>query len=335
VVVTGASAGIGRAVAQAYAARGAKLGLLARGTAGLAGAERDCRQRGAAEVLTIDADVTDDAAVFAAADRIRRELGPIDVWVNNAMVSVFAPTWDITPDEYRRVMEVNYNGTVHGTLAALRHMRPIDRGTIVQVGSALAYRGIPLQAAYCASKHAVQGFFDSLRAELLAEHPGIRLTMVQLPAVNTPQFSWVRTRLPRHPQPVPPIFQPEVAAHAIVWAADHAPRELNVGGPTVLTRILDVVTPGLVERYLARKGKDSQQTGELIDPLQWRDNLHQPQDEVTDRGAHGEFDDVAADRSPQLWLATHKGLIATAAGTIAAIAGSAVLSHRRSNGHGS
>jgi short-subunit dehydrogenase len=265
---------------------------------------------------------------------VRHELGPIDVWVNNAMVSVFAPAWDITPEEYRRVMEVNYHGTVHGTLAALRHMRPVDRGTIVQVGSALAYRGIPLQAAYCASKHAVQGFVDSLRAELLAEHPGIRVTMVQLPAVNTPQFSWVRTRLPRHPQPVPPIFQPEVAAHAILWAADHGPRELNVGGPTVLTRVLDVVAPGLVERYLARAGKGAQQTGEFIDPLQWRDNLDRPQDEHADRGAHGEFDDVASARSPQLWLATHKGLVATAAGTIAAIAGSAVLGHRRHNGRG-
>jgi NAD(P)-dependent dehydrogenase (short-subunit alcohol dehydrogenase family) len=329
VVITGASAGVGRATARAYAARGARLGLVARGAAGLAGAQRDCEERGAGSVLAVDVDVADSRALFDAADRVRGELGEIDVWVNNAMVSVFAPAWDIAPEEYRRVLEVNYLGTVYGTLAALRHMRPVDRGRIVQVGSALAYRGIPLQAPYCASKHAIQGFVDSLRAELLAEHPGIRVTMVQLPAVNTPQFSWVRTRLPRHPQPVPPIFQPEVAARAILWAADHGPRELNVGGPTVLTRVLDVLAPSLVERYLARFGKKSQQTGDPIDPHQWRDNLDEPQDQAVDRGAHGKFDDVAAPRSPQLWLATHKGLVTAAAGTAVAVV-SAIATRRRS-----
>ena len=330
VVVTGASAGVGRATARAYAARGARLGLVARGAAGLAGAERDCLERGAESVLCFDVDVADPGASGEVADRVQRELGQLDVWVNNAMVSVFAPAWDISPEEYRRVSEVNYLGTVYGTLAALRHMRPAGRGTIVQVGSALAYRGIPLQAPYCASKHAIQGFVDSLRAELLAEYPEIRITMVQLPAVNTPQFSWVRTRLRQHPQPVPPIFQPEVAARAILWAADHGPRELNVGGPTVLTRVLDVVAPSLVERYLARYGKKSQQTGEPIDPKQWHDNLEEPQDEVVDRGAHGDFDGKATDRSPQLWMATHKGMVTAAAGTVAALAGSAIATMRRS-----
>jgi NAD(P)-dependent dehydrogenase (short-subunit alcohol dehydrogenase family) len=307
VVITGASAGIGRAVAQAYARRGARIALLARGEAGLAGAERDCRKLGADDVLPIEVDVADAAAVDRVADRVAAELGRPDVWVNNAMVSVFAPVWEITPDEYRRVMEVNYLGTVYGTLSALRLMRPAGRGTIVQVGSALAYRGIPLQAAYCASKHAIQGFVDSLRAELLAEYPDVVVTMVQLPAVNTPQFSWVRTRLPRHPQPVPPIFQPEVAAKAVLWAADHRPRELNVGAPTVLTRVLDAVAPGFTEWYLARNGRKQQQTGELIYPATWRDNLDGPQDAELDRGAHGDFDEQAKPRSGELWLATHKG----------------------------
>ncbi|HZN17268.1 MAG TPA: SDR family oxidoreductase [Micromonosporaceae bacterium] len=317
VVITGASAGVGRAVAAAFARRGARLGLLARGAAGLAAAEKECAELGAARVCTAEVDISDATALDAAADRIAGDLGPPDIWVNNAMVSVFARVWDITPAEFRRVIEVNYLGSVHGTLAALRTMRPAGRGTIVQVGSSLAYRGIPLQSAYCASKHAVQGFLDSLRAELLAEHPGIRLTMVNLPAVNTPQFSWVRTRLPRHPQPVPPIYQPEVAARAILWAADRAPRELNVGAPTVVTRVLDVLVPGLVERYLARRGFDAQQTPEPVDLARWRDNLDAPVDGDTDHGAHGEFDDRAKRRSPQLWLATHKG--AVAAGAAAAL----------------
>ncbi|MFF5053160.1 SDR family oxidoreductase [Micromonospora sp. NPDC000663] len=306
VVVTGASAGVGRAVAQAYAARGARLALLARGEAGLAAAERDCRLRGAADVRVHRVDVADAGAVQQAADDVVHRWGGIDVWVNNAMVSVFAPAWEIPAREFRRVTEVTYLGTVHGTLAALRHMRAHGRGAIVQVGSALAYRGIPLQSAYCASKHAVQGFNDSLRAELLHDCPGVKLSMVQLPALNTPQFSWVRTRLPRHPQPVPPIFAPEVAARAIVWAADHGPRELNVGGPTWRARLGDILIPGLLDRKLARDGYDSQQTGERIDPGTWRDNLDHPGDEDRDRGAAGVFADRAHDRSAALWVGTHK-----------------------------
>jgi short-subunit dehydrogenase len=306
VVVTGASAGVGRAVAHEFAARGARLALLARGEAGLAAAERDCRQRGAADVRTYRVDVADAGAVQQAADDVVHHMGGIDVWINNAMVSVFAPAWEIPAVEFRRVTEVNYLGTVHGSLAALRHMRAHGRGAIVQVGSALAYRGIPLQSAYCASKHAIQGFNDSLRAELLHDCPGVKLSMVQLPAVNTPQFSWVRTRLPRHPQPVPPIFAPEVAARAIAWAADHGTRELNVGGPTWRARLGDMFIPGLLDRLLARDGYDSQQTGEEIDPATWRDNLDHPGDAERDRGAEGVFTDQARTRSAALWVGTHK-----------------------------
>ncbi|SCL47810.1 Short-chain dehydrogenase [Micromonospora citrea] len=313
VVVTGASAGVGRAVARRYAERGARLALLARGEAGLAAAERDCRELGAAEVRTYRVDVADAGAVQQAADDVVHRFGGIDVWVNNAMVSVFAPVWEIPAAEFRRVTEVNYLGTVHGTLAALRHMRARGRGAIVQVGSALAYRGIPLQAAYCASKHAIQGFNDSLRAELLHDCPGVKLSMVQLPAINTPQFSWVRTRLPRHPQPVPPIFAPEVAAKAIVWAADHGPRELNVGGPTWRARLGDIVAPGLLERKLARDGYDSQQTDTPIDRAAWRDNLDRPGDDERDRGAEGVFTDRARARSAALWVGTHKPAVSGAA----------------------
>ncbi|WP_327027638.1 SDR family oxidoreductase [Micromonospora sp. NBC_01740] len=313
VVVTGASAGVGRAVARRYAERGARLALLARGEAGLAAAERDCRELGASEVCTYRVDVADAEAVQQAADDVVHRFGGIDVWVNNAMVSVFAPAWEIPATEFRRVTEVNYLGTVHGTLAALRHMRARGRGAVVQVGSALAYRGIPLQSAYCASKHAVQGFNDSLRAELLHDCPGVKLSMVQLPAINTPQFSWVRTRLPRHPQPVPPIFAPEVAAKAIVWAADHGPRELNVGGPTWRARLGDVLAPGLLDRKLARDGYDSQQTDTPIDPVAWRDNLDRPGDDERDRGAEGVFTDRARGRSAALWIGTHKPAVSGAA----------------------
>ncbi|MEV0325201.1 SDR family oxidoreductase [Micromonospora echinospora] len=312
VVITGASAGVGRAVAQRYAARGARLALIARGAAGLAAAAEDCRDRGAAEVVTHQLDVADAGAVQRAADEVAHRWGALDVWINNAMVSVFAPAWEIPADEYRRVTEVNYLGTVHGTLAALRHMRAYRRGAVVQVGSALAYRGIPLQSAYCASKHAVQGFNDSLRAELLHDCPGVKLSMVQLPAVNTPQFSWVRTRLPRHPQPVPPIFTPEVAARAIVWAADRGPRELNVGGPTWRARLGNTLFPGLLDRKLARDGYGSQQTDTPVDPATWRDNLDRPGDADRDRGAEGVFTDRARDRSAALWVGTHKPAVTAA-----------------------
>ncbi|MEU6202788.1 SDR family oxidoreductase [Micromonospora musae] len=323
VVVTGASAGVGRAVARAYAQRGARVALIARGEAGLAAAERDCRTRGAADVRAYRVDVADAGAVQQAADDVVHHWGTIDAWVNNAMVSVFAPAWEITAPEFRRVTEVNYLGTVHGTLAALRHMRAHGRGAIVQVGSALAYRGIPLQSAYCASKHAIQGFNDSLRAELLHDCPAVSLSMVQLPALNTPQFSWVRTRLARHPQPVPPIFAPEVAARAVLWAADRGVRELNVGGPTWQARLGDIFLPGLLDRKLARDGYDSQQTGMLIDRASWRDNLDRPRDDEQDHGADGIFADQARHRSPALWVDIHKRALSglALAGLTLALAG--------------
>jgi NAD(P)-dependent dehydrogenase (short-subunit alcohol dehydrogenase family) len=319
-VITGASAGLGRAIAQAYARRGDRIALLARGQAGLAAAERECRELGADAVLALQCDVADGAAVDLAAEHAAATLGPVDVWVNNAMVSVFAPAWEITAAEYRRVTEVTYLGSVHGTLAALRQMRPRGQGTIVQVGSALAYRGIPLQAPYCASKHAIEGFLESLRTELLRDCPGIRVTMVQLPALNTPQFSWVRTRLPRHPQPVPPIFQPEVAARAVLWASDHAPREVNVGAPTIQTRLANAIAPGLLDRYLARKGFSAQQTGEPVNIDSWHDNVDRPVDAERDFGAHGIFDTKARRHSASLWAVTHKPAVAALAAIAAATA---------------
>jgi NAD(P)-dependent dehydrogenase (short-subunit alcohol dehydrogenase family) len=312
VVITGASAGVGRAATKEFARRSARLALLARGREGLEGAARDAKDNGSPQVLTVPVDVANAEEVERAAGQVERELGPPDVWVNNAMASVFARVKDIRPDEFRRVTEVTYLGVVYGTLAALRSMLPRDRGTIVQVGSALAYRGIPLQAPYCAAKHAIQGFHDSLRTELLHDHSRVRITMVQLPGLNTPQFGWVRSRLPNKAQPVPPIFEPEIAGQAILWAAEHAPRELNVGLPTVLTRAANKLFPALVDRYLARTGFASQQTDEPR-PTDQPDNLEQPQDDDVDFGAHGTFGDRAWGFSPQLWAAKRKPLIAAGA----------------------
>lgn len=293
VVVTGASAGVGRAVAQAYARRGARVGLIARGIAGLRAAERDCRELGAADARIAVCDVSDPDQLFRAADELALALGSPEVWVNNAMISVLAPVWEITPEEYRRVNDVNYLGTVHGTLAALRTMRERRRGTIVQVGSALAYQGIPLQAAYCASKHAIQGFVDSLRAELLHEYPGVKVTMVQLPAINTPQYSWLRSRMPRRPRPIAPVYQPEAAARAVLHAADHAPREHNLALKRV--RLLNAIAPGLFERLLAGVAYGAQQTEEPVDPRR-PDNIDMPLDADEDYGAHGAFDSEATYR---------------------------------------
>ncbi|TYB42414.1 SDR family oxidoreductase [Actinomadura chibensis] len=296
VVITGASAGTGRAAARAFAARGARIALLARGRAGLDAAAADVEELGGT-ALPLTVDVADPDQVESAAERVERELGPIRVWVNNAFTGVFAPFEEITPAEYRRVTEVTYLGTVHGTRAALARMRPRNAGVIVQVGSALAYRGIPLQAPYCGAKHAIEGFTESLRAELLHDRSGVKVTMVQLPALNTPQFGWVRSRLPRHPQPVPPIYQPEVAARAIVHAAEHPRRrERWVGGSTIATLLAEKVVPGLLDRYLGRTGYDSQQTGERRDGNP-AGNLWEPCDADRDHGAHGGFDDRAKRRS--------------------------------------
>ena len=323
VVVTGASGGIGRAVAQAYGARGARVALLARGEQGLAGAAEDVRRKGG-RPLVVPVDMSDSDAVFAAADLIERELGEIDIWVNVAFTSVFSPFEHITPREFRRVTEVSYLGYVYATMAALQRMKPRDHGTIVQVGSALAYRGIPLQTAYCGSKHALQGFHESLRCELLHEKSNVHVTMVPMPAVNTPQFSWVLSRLPRHPQPVPPIYQPEVAARAVVYAGDHPRRrEYWVGAATAATLLANAIAPGILDRYLARTAFDSQQSNKPRDPNA-PENLWSPADGPAgkDFGAHGAFDDRSHSRSAQLWASQHHGVVgAVAALGAAALAG--------------
>jgi len=301
VVITGASAGIGRATAELFGKKGARVALIARGEDGLNGAAEAVRAAGGT-ALPLPADVADFAAVDAAAERAETELGPIDVWVNVAFTSVFAPFTEITPEEFRRVTEVTYLGYVHGTMAALRRMKSRDRGTIVQVGSALSYRGIPLQSAYCGAKHAVNGFTESVRTELMHDHSNIRITVVQMPAVNTPQFSWVRSRLPRHPQPVPPIYQPEVAAQGVLFAAEHPQRkEYWVGGSTAATIFAQKFTAPLLDRYLARTGYDSQQTDQPV-PDDKPGNLWHPLDQApgSDHGAHGEFDDQASPGSEQL-----------------------------------
>jgi NAD(P)-dependent dehydrogenase (short-subunit alcohol dehydrogenase family) len=307
-MVTGASAGVGRATAIAFGRRGARVGLIARGRAGLDGARRDVEDAGG-EAIPFDVDVADSDAVERAAEALERAFGPIDVWVNNAMASVFSPVIEMTAAEYRRVTEVTYLGVVHGTLAALHRMRPRDRGAIVQVGSALAYRGIPLQSAYCAAKHAVQGFCDSLRSELLHDRSGVTVTMVQMPALNTPQFDWVRSRLPHRAMPVPPVFQPEVAADAIVYAAEHPRREFYVGWPTVAAIVGNKLMPGVGDRYLAATGYDSQQTDQPELPGR-PDNLWSPVDDERDFGAHGRFDAVARRVSWEEVVSQHRGLVA-------------------------
>ncbi len=318
IVITGASAGVGRATAKAFAREGARIALIARGRAGLEGAQRDVKGLGG-EAIAIPLDVADAAEVEKAAERIERELGPIDVWVNDAMASVFSPIKEMTAEEFKRVTEVTYLGYVYGTLAALKRMLPRDRGHIIQVGSALAYRGIPLQSAYCAAKHAIQGFVDSLRCELLHDKSRVRVTMIEMPALNTPQFGWVKSRLPRKAQPVPPIFQPEVAAEAIVFASHNPRREIYVGMPTVAAIGVNKIAPGLLDHYLARTGYDSQQHDGPEDRHR-PDNLWQPVDADQDHGAHGSFDSRATFHSPQLWTSMHRGWIAAAAIVLAGAA---------------
>ncbi len=327
VVITGASGGVGRAVARAYGGRARGVALLARGSAGLQAAAEEIRAVGA-EALPLEVDVADDEQVTDAADQVERQLGPIDIWVNAAFTSVFAPFSEIGSGEFRRVVEVDFLGYVHGTRAALDRMRARDRGTIVQVGSALAYRGVPLQSAYCSAKHAIQGFHESLRCELLHERSNVHVTMVQLPAVNTPQFTWVLSRLPKHPRPLPPIFQPEVAARAVVHAGDHPKRrEYWCGGSTVGTLVANAVAPGLLDRYLARNGVSAQQNDQVRDPDQAA-NLWEPADGKAghDYGAHGVFGDSSRERSRQLWASHHHGAVAATAvgvvGVVGAVAGS-------------
>jgi len=304
VVVTGASGGLGRAVARQFGGAGDTVALVARGRAGLAAAARDVESAGGT-ALVVPADMADAAQVDAMAAQVEAQLGPISVWVNNAFTSVFAASSDITADEYRRVTEVSYLGYVYGTQAALRYMRPRNRGVIVQVGSALAYRGIPLQSAYCGAKHAIQGFTESVRCELLHDHSDVWITMVQMPALNTPQFSWVLSRLPRRPQPVAPIYQPEVAARAVQRATMHYRREWWVGASTAATLIANTAAPGLLDRYLGRTGYDSQQMSEPVPPDRPANLWHAADDDV-DYGAHGTFDDRSHHRSGQWWLTSHR-----------------------------
>jgi len=309
VVITGGSAGIGRATARALARRGARIGLLARGRDGLEAAAREVEELGG-QAVVLPADVADDAAVERAAERTEQAFGPIDVWINNAMVSVFAPIRAMTALEFRRVTEVTYLGVVHGTQAALRRMLPRDRGLVVQVSSALAYRAIPIQSAYCAAKHAVLGFTDALRCELLHDRSAVEVTMVHLPAVNTPQFDWVENHLPNRPAPPDPLYQPEVAARGIVSAIDNPRRDLYVGSTTVAARYAQRFLPGLTDRYLARTAWEGQFSAEPDDPGR-PSNLWDPL--PGDHGAHGRFDDRAKGRSAQLWMTTHRGGLAAAA----------------------
>src|SRR5437763_3804713 len=296
VVITGASAGVGRATVRAFAKRGARIGLIGRGRDGLEGALADVESLGG-RALILPCDVANANEVEAAAGIVEEEFGSIDIWVNNAMVSVVSPVKEMTADEYKRVTEVTYLGVVYGTLSALRRMMPRDRGCIVQVGSALAYRSIPLQSAYCGAKHAIQGFTESVRCELLHDKSNVRVTMVQLPAMNTPQFSWVKSRLPRKPQPEPPIYQPEIAADAIMYAAHQNRREMEVGMPTVVAVEGNKFFPGLMDRYLARTNYEAKQTDEPVEADR-RDNLWSP---VTgDHSAHGTFDDRASDSSKKI-----------------------------------
>jgi len=318
VVITGASAGVGRAAAQEFARHGARIGLIARNRERLEAAKREVESLGGM-ALVLPLDVADAARVDEAATLVEQTFGPIDIWVNNAMVTVFSPVKEMTPEDYRRVTEVTYLGVVNGTLSALQRMLPRDRGKIVQVGSALAYRAIPLQSAYCAAKHAIQGFTESLRSELYHDKSQVTVTMLQMPALNTPQFEWTKSRMPRRAQPVPPIFQPEVAARAIYWAAHRNRPEVYVGLPSAKAIFADRVMPRLLDHYLARIGFDSQQTNESEDPDR-PNNLWESVD--GDYSAHGRFDRRANDSSRQLWATQHRGeLVAgVAAASIAAFA---------------
>jgi short-subunit dehydrogenase len=332
VVVTGASAGIGRATVRRFAAEGYHVGLIARGQVGLKAAAAEVERSGR-RALAIPCDVADADAVENAAGSIEGELGPIAVWINNAMVSVFSPIKQMSASEFKRVTEVTYLGYVYGTLSALRRMLPRDRGTIVQVGSALAYRSIPLQSAYCAAKHAIAGFTESLRCELIHDHSRVHVTEVHMPAVNTPQFAWVKSRLPRKPQPVPPIFQPEVAADAIYFAAHHRRREMWVGGPTIKAIVADKIVPGLVDAYLARHGYSSQQTDEPVAPDR-NDNLWQPLDsaEGRDYGAHGTFDERSYGDSAALTMAKARPWLQAAALGCVLVGAGAAAAHYLANG---
>lgn len=314
-VITGASAGLGRACAREFAKSGYDVGLLARGKEGLEGAKREIEEMGRKAVY-VQVDVADAQAIENAAVRIEQELGDIDVWVNNAMNSVFSPVKEMEPDDYKRVTDVTYLGQVYGTLTALKRMLPRDRGSIVLVGSALAYRGIPLQSAYCGAKHAIQGFYDSLRTELMHDKSNVKITMVQLPAMNTTQFGFVKSRLPNKPRPMGRIYQPEVAAEVIVYAAEHERREYRVGYPTLQAIIGNKIAPWYADYVLANTGFDGQQTDQPEDPNR-KNNLYEPI--PGDHGAHGTFDKQATYTSPQVWLSLHRKEVLTGALAVGAL----------------
>jgi len=315
VVVTGSSAGVGRAIAHAFAKRGAHVGLLARGQDGLDATQREVESFGG-QALAVPTDVADHHQVEAAAQRVEEHFGPIDVWVNDAMATVFARFVDTEPEEFKRATEVTYLGTVYGTMAALKRMTARDRGKIVQVGSALSYRAIPLQAAYCGAKFGIRGFTNSIRTELLHDKSKVQITMVQLPGVNTTQFNWCRSKLPNHPMPVPPIYQPEIPAEAVYWAAHHRRRELWVGYSTILAILGNRLAPSFADWYLAKTGFDGQQISDMPVSAARPENLFEPVPGMA--ATHGMFDDQAKTRSPQLWAATHRTIVA---GALAGVAG--------------
>jgi NAD(P)-dependent dehydrogenase (short-subunit alcohol dehydrogenase family) len=332
VVITGASAGLGRAIACEFAKHGARIGLLARGQKGLQGADKDVRSAGGTPLI-LETDVSDPDAVEKAAAMVEARFGPIDVWVNNAMVSVFSPVREMQASEYKRVTDVTYLGVVNGSLAALKRMLPRNQGRIVQVGSALAYRSIPLQSAYCAAKHAIVGFTDSLRCELIHDNSRVRVTIVHMPALNTPQFAWVKSRLRNKAQPVPPIFEPEVGARAVFWAAHHDRGELFVGGSTVEAIVGNKIAPRLLDRYLGHAGYESQQTDEAEDPAR-ADNLWQAVDAERDFGARGLFSTRARQYSVQLWADLRRAKIAAGIGLSALALGFFLRSSRKASRDG-
>jgi NAD(P)-dependent dehydrogenase (short-subunit alcohol dehydrogenase family) len=322
VVVTGAGSGIGRAIARRFGRDGCRVALLARGEESLEGARREVEEAGG-EALVVPTDVSDPEAVEAAAERVEQELGRIDVWVNDAMTTVFAFFEDIEPEEYRRATDVTYHGTVWGTKAALRRMVPRDSGRIVLVGSAMAYQGIPLQAPYSGAKHAIKGFFDSVRTELRHKGSKVRVSMVQLPGVNTPQFDHCRSKMPNHPQPVAPVYQPEVAADAVHWAAHHRRRQVYVGVPTLYTILGSKFAPWLAERYLAKTAVSGQQAESPPDGQNRPGNLMEPAQ--GDPGAHGGFDKRSHAHSVQWWLSRHRRALAATGALAAGVAGLGVI----------
>lgn len=330
-MVTGASAGVGRAVVRQLALRGCRIGLLSRGQDGLEGALREVEELGGS-ALVLPADVADAAAVEAAADSLERRFGPIDVWINDAMVSMYAPFWELGPDEFKHITEVTYLGQVYGTMAALKRMMSRDRGTIVQVGSALAKRSIPLQSAYCGAKHAIAGFTESVRSELIHQSSNVRVTIVHLPGVNTTQFEWTKNRMPHEPRPTGPIYQPEVAAEGIVYAAEHPWRKkVVVGMPALKAIVGEKFIPGTLDKYLAHAAWEGAQRPEPADPNK-PDNFWRPL--PGDHGSHGPFDDKARHFSPQLWATEHRPAVATAVAALAGIGlGVAIAAWGRSSNH--